>query len=62
MQQIVMDWLWRNSYCYYSVAISGTVTLSGTGVEGAIVRIIQQDTDEEVDKQTTDSDGNYEFL
>lgn len=42
------------------VAISGTVTLSGTGVEGAIVRIIQQDTDEEVDKQITDSDGNYD--
>jgi hypothetical protein len=41
------------------VAISGTVTLSGVGVEGAIVRIIQQDTDEEVDKQITDSDGNY---
>jgi len=42
------------------VAISGTVTLSGTGVEGAIIRIIQQDTDEEVDKQITDSDGNYD--
>jgi len=41
-------------------SISGTVTLSGTGVEDAIVRIIQQDTDEEVDKQTTDSNGDYE--
>ena len=42
------------------VSISGTVTLSGTGVSGAVVRIIRQSTDTEVAKKTTDSNGDYE--
>jgi len=44
------------------VGLLGTVTLSGTGVSGAIVRIIRQDTNAEVDKQTTDSNGKYESI
>jgi len=44
------------------VGLSGTVTLSGAGVSGAIVRIIQQDTNAEVDKKTTDSNGDYESI
>lgn len=41
--------------------ISGQVTLSGTGVSGAVVRLIKQSTDAEVAKTTTDGSGNYSF-
>lgn len=45
----------------YWDTISGTVTLGGTGVSGAIVRLIDQTTDTEVSKTTTDGSGNYSF-
>jgi len=41
--------------------ISGQVTLGGTGVSGAVVRLIYQTTDTEVSKTTTDGSGNYSF-
>lgn len=42
-------------------AISGTVTLSGTPVQGATVRCIRQSDNVALDEQTTDSTGQYEF-
>lgn len=42
-------------------AISGEVTLSGTPVEGAIVRCIRQSDNFLLTAQTTDSDGLYSF-
>ena len=47
---------------YFNVLfLSGTVTLSGTGVSGAIVRLIKQSTDSEVAKTTTNASGFYSF-
>ena len=42
---------------YYK--ISGSVTLAGVGVEGAVIRIILQDDNSYFDETTTDGDGNY---
>lgn len=47
---------------YFNILkVSGTVTLSGSGVSGAIVRLIQQSTDTEVAKTTTNASGVYSF-
>lgn len=45
----------------YWDTISGQVTLGGTGVSGATVRLIDQTTDQEISKTTTDGSGNYSF-
>ena len=44
-----------------STQLSGTVTLSSVGVSGATVRLIRQDTNEEVGVTTTDGSGDYSF-
>lgn len=43
------------------LTLSGTVTLSAIGVSGAIVRLINQATDVEIAKTTTDANGAYKF-
>lgn len=44
-----------------SYAISGHVTLSGVGVEGAVVRCIRQSDNVAIAEETTDSEGFYSF-
>lgn len=39
--------------------VSGKVTLSGSGVDGAEVYVINDDTQEVITRQTTDANGNY---
>lgn len=39
--------------------VSGTVTLNGSGVQGATVRVIDQNTDTQIASATTDSNGDY---
>lgn len=43
------------------LTLSGTVTLSAVGVSGAVIRLINQATDTEVAKTTTDANGFYKF-
>ena len=47
---------------YFNVlTLSGTVTLAAVGVSGAIVRLIDQATDAEIAKTTTNASGFYKF-
>ena len=41
--------------------LTGFVTMGGSGVSGAVVRLVRQSTDAEVMKVTTAADGSYTF-
>lgn len=41
--------------------ISGSVTLNGSPVEGAVIRCIDQSNNSTLATETTDVDGNYTF-
>lgn len=56
-----MNYQGRIGVYFNILKLSGTVTLNGSGVSGAIVRLIRQSTDTEIGKTTTNGSGYYEF-
>jgi len=53
--------LFDNLLSFYDGKISGQVTLEGSPVQGAIIRVICQDDKTYVGDTTTDANGNYEI-